>query len=665
VNTMERKKTSEQCGPFSPPSSSSDDNSKGDSCVPGSPREHSAEYKRTISTATRSASEIESEAAYRGAKNCCYISYLQALQRLKVVGHTVAAAPWIAAIPALLLVVLLIAGHLGVLAAAQNYIQQRKEVAVGVAASTAQHVALQLETIVAPNVAIATAVKALPHVPSLAQVFPSLAADVLTKLDPVQSVTRIQIIPWGIISGVYPYTPQANLDTLNYRFFYDPQRLAVTQAFVAQGPDALDIIGPITLIDKAVGFVSRMALFMPHVPDNETWGMERPFAVPYAPGLVLGNATRAELGPCGEPCGVQVINGTRWRFWGLLNTVVRAAPLMRPLEALHTQPVAYKYVLFRVLDAALNEGVTRKQAEYYKMSSDTVVFASDPEVFGPVVSSDDGAQCSDVLVGTAINLKWAVCIAPIDGWQPEWLVAMQVMISVVSVILAGLVFAMLVSQQQHSMLLELMLPKSVIRKLRTRRMYAEPFNQVTILFSDIVSYTNMSSSMKPDEIVSLLNAMYCHFDDLADKHGLFKVETIGDAFMCVGGAPERCPPHLAAQRVALMALDMVEFARSYVHTDGRTVEIRVGMYTGNVTAAVMGRKMPHWTLVGDPVNTASRMESTSLPMHIHVGPSTAALLQGHPELRLESRGELHIKGKGMMSTSFLWRRSEEAQGSQV
>ncbi|KAK0064161.1 guanylate cyclase soluble subunit beta-2 [Biomphalaria pfeifferi] len=207
-------------------------------------------------------------------------------------------------------------------------------------------------------------------------------------------------------------------------------------------------------------------------------------------------------------------------------------------------------------------------------------------------------------------------------------------------------------KQKTERLLYQMLPEKVAHQLKNgQRVEAEKFDQVTILFSDIVTFTNIAAACSPLDVVKMLNDMYHRFDMKTTVHGVYKVETIGDAYMVVSGVPEKTEVH--AQPVANFALDMVEEAACVLSpATGKPLQIRVGIHSGPVVAGVVGLKMPRYCLFGDTVNTASRMESHGIPGRIHLSPSTYSALQGQGYL-CKSRGENVIKGKGVMHTYFL------------
>ncbi|XP_050685120.1 soluble guanylate cyclase 88E [Leptidea sinapis] len=202
-------------------------------------------------------------------------------------------------------------------------------------------------------------------------------------------------------------------------------------------------------------------------------------------------------------------------------------------------------------------------------------------------------------------------------------------------------------------LLYQMIPKQVADRLRNGENpidTCEMFDSVSILFSDVVTFTEICSRITPMEVVSMLNAMYSIFDTLTERNRVYKVETIGDAYMVVSGAPEKEDNH--AEKVCDMALDMVDAITDLKDpSTGSHLSIRVGVHSGAVVAGIVGLKMPRYCLFGDSVNTASRMESTSEAMRIHISQTTQELLS--PSYKVTERGEIQVKGKGAMKTYWL------------
>ena len=160
--------------------------------------------------------------------------------------------------------------------------------------------------------------------------------------------------------------------------------------------------------------------------------------------------------------------------------------------------------------------------------------------------------------------------------------------------------------------------------------------------------------------MSMLNQLYVKFDKLVEKHNVYKVETIGDAYMVLGGAPNRCSDTEAAQRVALFALDAMETVQTWRPKEGNAIQIRAGLASGPVVAGVVGNAMPRYCLFGDTVNFASRMESTSVKMKIQCAELTYHLLMNAPHFTFEceerregvERG-IEIKGKGRLVTYWI------------
>ncbi|XP_077490931.1 guanylate cyclase 32E [Amblyomma americanum] len=200
-----------------------------------------------------------------------------------------------------------------------------------------------------------------------------------------------------------------------------------------------------------------------------------------------------------------------------------------------------------------------------------------------------------------------------------------------------------------------MLPRTVADQLkRGKKFEAESFDSVTIYFSDIVGFTRLSAQSTPMEVVEMLNELYTCFDAVIEHYAVYKVETIGDAYMVVGGLA-RHPGVAHASQVASMALHLLKSVRHFRirHRPHETLMLRVGLHSGPACAGVVGRKMPRYCLFGDTVNTASRMETTGTPLKIHCSESCKLLLEKAGGFILEERGLVYIKGKGDMRTYWL------------
>lgn len=205
-------------------------------------------------------------------------------------------------------------------------------------------------------------------------------------------------------------------------------------------------------------------------------------------------------------------------------------------------------------------------------------------------------------------------------------------------------------QQQTDRLLLNILPATIAERLKKdQRTIAEHFAEVSVLFADIVGFTELSARISPTELVHMLNAIFSQFDYLVERHGLEKIKTIGDAYMVVGGIPIPKPDH--AEAIAEMAIDMQTTMVQFNAETGQNFRMRIGIHTGPVTAGVIGVKKFIYDLWGDTVNTASRMESHGIPGEIQVTEATYERLRDR--YYFESRGAIAVKGKGEMQAYLL------------
>ncbi|KAG7487760.1 hypothetical protein MATL_G00026820 [Megalops atlanticus] len=214
---------------------------------------------------------------------------------------------------------------------------------------------------------------------------------------------------------------------------------------------------------------------------------------------------------------------------------------------------------------------------------------------------------------------------------------------------------LLQEKQKTDRLLYSMLPKPVADDLRQgRTAEAQSYSNATVYFSDIVGFTQLSGSSTPHQVVDFLNKLYTTFDDIIDNYDVYKVETIGDAYMVVSGVPNENGINHAGE-IASMALDLVSVCHTFKipHKPTTQLKIRAGIHSGPVVAGVVGTKMPRYCLFGDTVNTASRMESTSEALKIQCSGATADMLHTLGGYILTCRGSLNVKGKGEMTTWWL------------
>jgi adenylate cyclase len=207
-----------------------------------------------------------------------------------------------------------------------------------------------------------------------------------------------------------------------------------------------------------------------------------------------------------------------------------------------------------------------------------------------------------------------------------------------------------IAQARVEALLLNVLPADVAQRLQSDpRSIADHFDEVSILFADVVDFTPLSSRLDARDVVGLLDRLFTSFDELVDRYEVEKIKTIGDCYMVAAGVPRQRPDH--ARALAALALEMRECAkRCLPDRDGHVLRLRIGISSGPVVAGVIGRRRFLYDLWGDTVNMASRMESHGAPDEIQMTRSTWELLDGH--FVTEPIGLVDVKGKGAIET---WR----------
>uniref|UniRef100_A0A3B3IIK3 Guanylate cyclase n=1 Tax=Oryzias latipes TaxID=8090 RepID=A0A3B3IIK3_ORYLA len=216
-----------------------------------------------------------------------------------------------------------------------------------------------------------------------------------------------------------------------------------------------------------------------------------------------------------------------------------------------------------------------------------------------------------------------------------------------------------VEKARADKLLSSMLPRYIADQLMSgKSVEPQSYDMVTIFFSDIVGFTSMCSVSSAMEVVTFLNDLYSLFDDIIKMYDVYKVETIGDAYMVASGLPiSNGNKH--ALEISTMALHFLAAIKIFKipHMPNEGLAIRIGIHSGPVVAGVVGTTMPRYCLFGDTVNTASRMESNSLPLKIHISQSTADILVLAGSFEMEERGEIEMKGKGFQKTYWLLKKT--------
>jgi class 3 adenylate cyclase len=218
---------------------------------------------------------------------------------------------------------------------------------------------------------------------------------------------------------------------------------------------------------------------------------------------------------------------------------------------------------------------------------------------------------------------------------------------------------LLVAEQERSERLLLnVLPAPIAARLKQgEAVIADGFSEVTVLFADLVDFTRRSQQTTPAQVVQVLDGLFSALDRLAERHGLEKIKTIGDAYMAVGGLPVPRPDH--AEAVAEMALAVREEVGRHRDPAGRPLAVRIGIDSGPVVAGVIGTTRFSYDLWGDTVNMASRMESGGVVGCIQVTERTYRRLRDR--YCFERRGPVQVKGKGELVTWFLLARDAQTR----
>lgn len=219
-------------------------------------------------------------------------------------------------------------------------------------------------------------------------------------------------------------------------------------------------------------------------------------------------------------------------------------------------------------------------------------------------------------------------------------------------------------QKVSERLLLNVLPHSVVERLKGRpevtaddftEIIADSFSEATVLFADLVGFTELSAFLNPRELVCVLNEIFTEFDRIADNRGIEKIKTIGDAYLAVAGLPVPAADH--AVRAAHMALDMIEAMDRINARSRHQLQVRIGINTGAGVAGVIGKRKFTYDLWGDAVNTAGRIHSRGMAGRVHVTESTRRKLS--EPFGFEARTAIDVEGRGWMQTWFLSGRSTD------
>jgi len=207
------------------------------------------------------------------------------------------------------------------------------------------------------------------------------------------------------------------------------------------------------------------------------------------------------------------------------------------------------------------------------------------------------------------------------------------------------------ARKQSDDLLLNILPGEIARELKnTGTTVAKHFDNVTILFTDFVNFTQSSAQMNPQSVIDELHACFKTFDEITGKYNIEKIKTIGDAYLAVCGLPLAEPKH--AENVVRAAIEINAFMQNRLAKLGNsTFEIRIGIHSGSVVAGIVGVKKFAYDIWGDTVNTAARMEQNSEAGKINISQTTYELVKD--QFNCEFRGEIEVKGKGAMKMYYV------------
>jgi class 3 adenylate cyclase/sensor domain CHASE-containing protein len=529
-----------------------------------------------------------------------------------MIGRIIKNDYWTLLIPVFAFAMLMSFGVWGIFSISQSITDQKRADALFSATQKLNALKANIETTVAPCMTMNAIIQLYPDWDFIKTAFDQLAPLLIAQVFQSAVLTFV-LAPNAIAQSIYP----ANLTAWQRVYGLDLLKETVWR------PDALKTValrremvmtGPVRLRAGMIGLVSRFSVWVSNANANDTFGS------PSNP----------------HDCDVCYDGEKRERFWGFAQMNIDWEYLTRNVTK-----------LYDLCQNGLNFDLLYKDPVSQNVTN--------------VATCDRGMRSPLSIEFPIMHNRWTMHVESANGWRPGWFVGVLIVVVLFNLMLTSILFALLVKRRQHIWLLESVLPSKVLTHIQRGEEYAEYFRNCTVLFSDIVSYTTIASSMNPLEVAGLLNEIYTLYDGLVDKHRCHKVETIGDAFMAVSGI-ENESAQVSAVQIAKLAFDMLKVTEGFVSKHGLQIQIRVGIHSGDLVGAVVGFKMPHFCLCGDTVNTASRMESNSLPMKIHVSDYTAQLIQasGSKSMTLVDRGEINIKGKGVMRTFWL----EKSQSSE-
>ncbi len=421
------------------------------------------------------------------------------------------------------------------------------------------------------------------------------------------AIITIVLAPFAIAQSIYPSNLPGWEQVKGLDLLKDPHWRTDALKTIKLAKFGMTMTGPVVLKAGPMGLVARSPVFMPASRDDQF-------------GLADGI--------CAFNCSDCYDDQTHSKFWGFSQLNVDWNTLVNNVSNI--------FSFCNSNGASFDIVYTNPVSQI----NQTVASCGNPLKHGKPI----------IKIINIMHNTWYLRINQTGSWYPLWLWMAISTCIIVSIIISALVFMFMVQRRKYIWLVKSVLPSKVVKVLRKGESYSEEFPLVTVLFSDIVSYTTMSASLHAIEVVKLLNELYGEYDELVDRHQCVKIETIGDAFMAACGTNKESPQD-SAKNIVSLAIDMVKVTKEKLF-NGQQVKIRIGVNSGPAVGAVIGFKMPHFCLCGDTINTASRMETNSEPYRIHVSKETADLLS-HNDFTIIPRGIIQVKGKGFMNTFWI------------
>ncbi len=352
-------------------------------------------------------------------------------------------------------------------------------------------------------------------------------------------------------------------------------------------------------------------------------------------------------GPAAMP--IQVVNLIAAAIFATVPWLHRFGELVAPLAFIAT---AYVAIFFICWDVGTGSG-----GQYYLVTIASLVVLQ-------LGIERVGLAALLATIGAALVITLQFLVPRSTGLEQPWAERMSFVITTISacaMVVVTVWFAlrdtaraeavMEAEYDRSEALLANILPASIAERLKEpdRNVIADRYEEASVLFADIVGFTERASGTTPCDLVLFLDRLYGAFDALVDKHGLEKIKVSGDSYMVVSGVPRARPDHVEA--LADFALEMADAASGLKDPHGQPVTLRVGLATGPVVAGVVGSRRFFYDVWGDAVNVASRMESTDSVGRIQVPEAVYERLKD--DFVLQERGRIDVKGKGIMRTWYL------------